>query len=63
MPNQKTPQGTGQVKKMTVEELQVLITANTKDFNAKIDKANKRLGRLNSRQHARERVLESFLQA
>lgn len=44
MPNQKTPQGTGQVKKMTVEELQVLITANTKDFNAKIDKANKRLG-------------------
>lgn len=46
MPNQKTPQGTGQVKKMTVEELQVLITANTKDFNAKIDKANKRLGSL-----------------
>lgn len=31
---------------MTVEELQVLITANTKDFNAKIDKANKRLGSL-----------------
>lgn len=46
MPNQKTPQGTGQVKKMTVEELQVLITANTKDFNAKIDEANKRLGSL-----------------
>lgn len=46
MPNQKTPQGTGQVKKMTVEELQVLITVNTKDFNAKIDKANKRLGSL-----------------
>ena len=34
------------MKKMTVEELQVLITANTKDFNAKIDKANKRLGSL-----------------
>lgn len=33
-------------EKMTVEELQVLITANTKDFNAKIDKANKRLGSL-----------------
>lgn len=31
---------------MTVEELQVLITANTKDFNVKIDKANKRLGSL-----------------
>ncbi len=31
---------------MTVEELQVLITANTKDFDAKIDKANKRLGSL-----------------
>lgn len=46
MPNQKTPQGTGQVRKMTIEELQVLITANTKDFNAKIDKANKRLGSL-----------------
>lgn len=46
MPNQKTPQGTGQVRKMTIEELQVLITANTKDFNAKIDNANKRLGSL-----------------
>lgn len=46
MPNQKTPQGTGQVRKMTIEELQVLITANTKDFNTKIDKANKRLGSL-----------------
>lgn len=31
---------------MTIEELQVLITANTKDFNAKIDKANKRLDAL-----------------
>lgn len=46
MPNQKTPQGTGQVRKMTIEELQVLITANTKDFNTKIDNANKRLGSL-----------------
>ena len=47
MPNQKNAaRHRAGEKKMTVEELQVLITANTKDFNAKIDKANKRLGSL-----------------